>query len=143
MLTTAAKLAGALAFGGVLLASGGCGQIADLTRNPCEKISHELASLEEKSHGSSQYSAGHAQSFRDAASRVRKAAKEIDGSVTHPDPRGGRMEANEIAAELEVMATKLSKLAPGEREVYISRGSKPENLPHTLQDACGIPTSSG
>ncbi|XVQ06297.1 hypothetical protein ACQP1W_26935 [Spirillospora sp. CA-255316] len=139
----AARLAGALAIGGALLAFGGCGAIADIARNPCEKISHELASLEEKSHGASQYSAGHAQSFRDAAAKIRSAAKEIDGSTTHPDPQPGRSTANEIAGELEVMATKLSKLPPGERAVYVSRGSKPESLPHTLQDSCGIPTDSG
>ncbi|GLZ05741.1 hypothetical protein Acsp03_32070 [Actinomadura sp. NBRC 104412] len=142
MIDSVAKPAGALAICGALLASSGCGLATDLrySADPCGRISHELGSLEKKSLGHSRYSADHAKAFRNAASEIRAAAKDIDGSSWSRDPQYGRRAANEIAAELDQMAAKLSALPPGGRAVYISPGSKKQDLPSALLDACGIPT---
>jgi hypothetical protein len=136
---SATKPAGALAIGAVLLASTACGFLGD---SPCEHISSDLVALEKKSHGQSQYSSEHAPLFRETASKVRDAAKDIEGS-TWADAQPGKRAANEIATDLEKTATKLSGLPPGERAVYLNPGRTPEDLPRALTDSCGIPTDRG
>jgi hypothetical protein len=126
------RLAAVFTVGSALLASSACGAVSKAIMGPCGVISHELASLEGKSDGRNRYSADDAPAFRHAAGEIENESLYINGE-------GGRV-VYRLANELEAMAAKLEKLAPGEKAVYVVRGSKEEDLPAELRESCKNPS---
>ncbi len=136
MRTSAAKLLGVLAVGGLMLGSTGCGAVDTLTggkkTTACKNIERELRSF--STSGKSMSSPGGAdataQKFSDTATKIRSEGQSAGGDVESA--------ASAFADDLDKTADMLRQLSSGNLNMQRPDTAAMQQHGNDLADACGF-----
>ncbi|MWA01560.1 hypothetical protein F8568_014475 [Actinomadura sp. LD22] len=133
MRMSAAKLVGVLAIGGVLLGSTACGPVDSITgggkkKTACKNIETELKNVA-SSGGSAGGSEATAQTFSDAAAKIRTEGQNAGGDV--------ETAATAFAGDLDDTAATLRKLSSGNLSGGTPNFTQMQQHGEDLGKACG------